>query len=204
MLYFQTINDKLHRLLIEIQGDFPNVRLVGGTALALQYGHRESIDLDFFGEVEDESEAIFQKLSKHGKVQIIKSSLNIKIFSVDGIKVDFVNYNYEWIDQPVVEQGITLASDKDIAAMKITAITGRGSKKDFVDLYFLLTHYTISEILKMYENKYPEASLYLALKSLTFFEDADIQPNPKMFSEIHWDAVKNKIRSVVNDYISNT
>jgi hypothetical protein len=203
VLYFQTINEKLHRLLIAIQGDFPNVRLVGGTALALQYGHRESIDLDFFGEVEEESEAIFQKLSKHGKVQIIKSSLNIKIFSVDGIKVDFVNYNYEWIDQAVVEQGITLASDKDIAAMKIAAITGRGSKKDFVDLYFLLTHYTIGEILEMYENKYPEASLYLALKSLTFFEDADIQPNPKMFSDIQWDAVKNKIRSVANEYISN-
>lgn len=204
MLYIQTISSKLHRLLIAIQSDFPNVRLVGGTALALQYGHRESVDLDFFGEIEAECETISQVLNKYGKVQIIKSSINIKIFTVDGIKVDFVNYNYKWLEQPIVEQGITLATDKDIAAMKIAAITGRGSKKDFFDMYFLLTHYSLSEILNLYERKYPEASIYLALKSLSFFEDADMQPNPKMLTDISWDNVKNKIRSVVKEYISNS
>jgi predicted nucleotidyltransferase component of viral defense system len=201
VLYLNTVSDKLHRLLIAIQSDFPDVRLVGGTALALQYGHRESIDLDFFGDVEEESQTIVEKLSKYGKVQTIKASKNIKVFIVDGIKVDFVNYNYPWIDQPIVQQGLTLASDKEIAAMKIAAITGRGSKKDFIDLYFLLDNYSLGEILNLYQLKYQDASIFLALKSLSFFEDADMQPNPKMFSNINWEAIKDRIRLVVNEYI---
>ncbi len=200
MLYFNTISHELHRLLNAIQRDFENLPLVGGTALALHYGHRESIDLDFFGEMTYETEEIVDKIKNYGELQILKRSKNINVFQINDIKVDFVNYSYKWLENPIQDSGITLASDKDIAAMKIAAITGRGSKKDFIDLYFLLNHYTLTEMLTMYQAKYPDASMFLALKSLTFFEDAEIEPMPKMLVQISWEKVKEKIQQVVQEY----
>jgi len=199
MLYLQTVSKKLHRFLTAIQEDtlFKELRLVGGTGLALQYGHRISVDLDFFGNLESESEEIAEWLSQLGQVKILKNSKNIKVFTVNDIKIDFVNYKYPWIDQPVEESGLIIASDKDIAAMKVAAIAGRGSKKDFVDLYFLLQNYTMAQIIDFYESKYSDASLFLALKSLTFFEDADEQPMPKMLKACQWQEVKALVSNEV-------
>lgn len=202
MLYFETVSKELYRLLTSIQEEslFKELRLVGGTALALQYGHRISVDLDFFGNLESETEEVVERLSRLGEVQTIKNSKNIKVFTVNDIKIDFVNYNYPWIDKPLAKSDIVLASEKDIAAMKVAAITGRGSKKDFVDMYFLLKRFTLSQILDFYEKKYPDASMYSALKSLTFFEDADTQPMPKMLQPCDWEEVKavifNEVRAV--------
>ena len=96
---------------------------MGGTALALQYGHRSSVDLDMFGDVPEDDIALLEILEGFGKVQGQKTSKNIKAFVVDNIKVDFVNYtHFPWIDDAVVEDGLRLASPKDIAAMKISAI----------------------------------------------------------------------------------
>lgn len=200
MLYFNTISHELHRLLNAIQRDFENLPLVGVTGLALHYGHRESIDLDFFGEMTYETEEIVDKIKNYGELQILKRSQNINVFQINDIKVDFVNYNYKWLEKPIQDSGITLATDKDIAAMKIAAITGRGSKKDFIDLYFLLNHYTLTEMLTMYEAKYPDASMFLALKSLTFFEDAEIEPMPKMLVQVSWEEVKEQIQQEVRQY----
>lgn len=92
MLQFHTISDELYRLLkyIQQQPGLGDLRLVGGTALALQYGHRESVDLDFFGSLDLEDIAIV--LKPFESVQLIRNSTNIKIYLVNGIKVDFVNY----------------------------------------------------------------------------------------------------------------
>ena len=86
-----------------------------------------------------------------------------------------------------------LASTKDIAAMKINAIEGRGTKKDFIDMYFLLQHYTLDDILKFYAEKYPENSVFRGLMSLSYFEDAEDELMPKMFSNIQWDDMKQFI-----------
>ncbi len=104
---------------------FAPMRLVGGTALALQYGHRQSVDLDMFGPVQFDSLEMRQVLNPLGKLTVVKETSNIKIYLLDGIKVDFVNYAYPWIDNAIEEEGIRLASDKDIAAMNINAIEGR-------------------------------------------------------------------------------
>lgn len=202
MLYFQTVSKELRGLLIAIQEEplFNELRLVGGTALALQYGHRISIDLDFFGRLEAETEEVADRLSRLGQVRTIKNSKNIKVFTVNDIKVDFVNYNYPWIDDPIEESEVIIASDKDIAAMKVAAITGRGSKKDFVDMYFLLQNFTISQIVDFYESKYSDASIFLALKSLTFFEDADAQPMPKMLKACQWQEVKTVMLNEISRF----
>lgn len=158
-----------------------------------------SIDLDFFGNIEEDSIAIREILHNIGPISVFKETSNIKIYTVNGIKVDFVNYKYPWIDAVIEKDGLRLASPKDIAAMKINAIEGRGTKKDFIDMYFLLQHYTLEDILTFYANKYPENSLFRALMSLTYFEDAEKQLMPKMFSKIEWNEMKqfmlNKVAS---------
>jgi len=201
MLQFHTISDELYRLLkyIQQQPGLGDLRLVGGTALALQYGHRESVDLDFFGSLDLEDIAIV--LKPFESVQLIRNSSNIKIYLVNGIKVDFVNYPYAWIDQAVLEEGLVLASDKDIAAMKIAAITGRGSKKDFIDLYFLLKKYSLDEIIAFYIQKFPDATKLIALKSLVYFSDADAEPTPKMIHKVSWEEAKLTIIAATKDFL---
>ena len=127
MLQYKTIEPGTLQLLKELQASpiFEGTRLVGGTALALQLGHRSSIDLDFFGSVQASSEDIRDFLSEEHSITIVKESRNINIYLIDGIKVDIVNYRYQWIDTPVVGDGIVLAGLKDIAAMKIAAVVGR-------------------------------------------------------------------------------
>jgi predicted nucleotidyltransferase component of viral defense system len=202
MLSYKTIEPHTLELLRKLSSDtlLKNVRLVGGTALALQYGHRRSIDLDFFGNITDDAFAFKDMLRQYGTLAIFKESKNIHIYSLDNIKIDFVNYEYPWIDSPIVEDGLILASPTDIAAMKVNAIEGRGTKKDFIDLYYLLQYYTLDDILSFYKKKYPEYSIFRALMSMTYFEDADEQIMPKMFDNTNWDTMKNKIRCTVDNY----
>lgn len=205
MLSYQTVDAHTLELLRRLMAEpiFASLRLVGGTALALQYGHRNSIDLDFFGQLDDDAEEVKAILRKHGKLSVIKESRNIKIYLLNNIKVDFVNYNYSWIDAPILEDELRLASPKDIAAMKINAIEGRGTKKDFIDIYFLLQHYTLHEILTFYQQKYPENSIFRALMSLSYFEDAEAQIMPVMYVPISWDEIKTTIQFQVNQYSNN-
>jgi predicted nucleotidyltransferase component of viral defense system len=176
-------------------------RLVGGTSLALQYGHRNSVDLDFFGALDDDLFNIRKCLTNIGHLSILKETQTIRIYDMDGIKIDIVDYTrYPWLTDPVVEDGLRLASPKDIAAMKINAIEGRGTRKDFVDVYYLLKHYSLSDILGFYQEKYPEYSLFRALMSLTYFEDAEMQDIPKMFIDVPWDNMKSTIIQAVKAY----
>ena len=159
MLSIQTVKPDTLELLkaISVQPEVQETRLVGGTSLALQYGHRQS--------------------------------------------VDFVDYSrYPWIDEPVQGEGFVLASDKDIAAMKVNAIIGRGTRKDFIDLYALLRHYSLPEIMEFYRQKYPEFSEYRALLSMTYFEDAEMQDMPLMFIDTPWEEMKKAIIRAVEAY----
>lgn len=198
MLSYRAIEPRTLELLKGLSGKkfLSEARLVGGTALALQYGHRLSIDLDFFGRINGDFDWI-EELSGLGKLAVVKESPNIHVYIVDGVKVDFVNYPYPWIDDAVREDGISLASPKDIAAMKVNAIEGRGSKKDFIDFYFLLQHYSLQEILDFYVQKYPEHSLLRAVMSLTYFEDAEMQYMPRMFADLAWEDVKSLLQQNV-------
>ena len=202
MLSYNTITSHTLELLKVLMAEplFSSLRLVGGTALALQYGHRNSIDLDFFGDIEEDAETIKEVLRKHGKLSVIKESQNIRLYHLDEIKIDIVNYKYRWIDNPTIDGKIILASPIDIAAMKINAIEGRGTKKDFIDIYFLLQHYSLQEILSFYQKKYPENSIFRALMSLSYFDDAEQQLMPKMLLPIEWEDMKKHILNEVKLY----
>ena len=200
MLFYDTIESGTLDLLKRIQSEpfFENCRLVGGTALALQYGHRKSVDLDFFGSFESDAILVKSLLLKLGPYQTIQESKFIFQYIVDGVKVDFVNYPYPWISPKFEEYALVLASPKDIAAMKLSAITNRGTKKDFIDLYELLEHFTLEQMFGFYREKYTDAIPFMTLKSLTWFEDAEDDPMPFMLKNYSWDDVKEKIITEVN------
>jgi len=181
--------------------EFQNLRLVGGTALALQLGHRKSIDLDLFGEIDFENINHTKTFSEFTKVVTLKKSKNINVFSINDIKVDFVNYSYPWLQIQLVINGIRLARVEDIAAMKLAAITGRGTRKDFVDLYFLLQKFDLKKILGFYNKKYFDGSEYLVLKSLTYFEDAEKDLDIETTENVSWNTVKDHIINCVQSYV---
>ena len=206
MLYLQTIHPDTLELLrkLSLLPELSQMRLVGGTALALQYGHRQSIDLDFFGEMTNTPDEIINKMSEFGDCVVLNNQKSILQLVVSGVKVDVIDYSlYKWIDSPVCENGLKLASVQDIAAMKINAIEGRGSRKDFIDVYMLLKKYSLDEILGFYKQKYPNYSIFRALLSLTFFEDAERESMPIMLIDDSWEQMKNNILSVVEEYQKN-
>ena len=202
MLSYETVVPDTLELLKELMNVpiFSEMRLVGGTALALQYGHRQSVDLDFFGKLNASAEEIDAALGKIGNYTIFNRTENIRMYEVNGVKVDFVNYRYNWIDNMVEEGIIRLASPKDIAAMKVNAIEGRGSRKDFIDMFFLLEHYSFNEIIGFYKEKYPEHSVFRALMSFTYFSDAETQIMPKMLVPFEWEKLKNRIVYEIDSY----
>lgn len=118
----------------------------------------------------------------------------------NGIKVDFVSYRYEPIQKILTIEGVRLAGLKDIAAMKIGAIAGRGRKKDFFDLVELLSHFSISEMMNFYMSKFPSANLFHAVKSLTYFRDAEHDPEPLSLKNLSWQAVKRIVSEEAAKY----
>jgi len=204
MLSYETIEPhtlELLRALTQLP-TLAGTRLVGGTSLALQYGHRNSVDLDFFGtDIAIDEIQLRNEIDTVGNVRVISETKNIKCYTIDNIKIDIVIYNYPWISDMIEQDGLRLASPEDIGAMKINAIEGRGTKKDFIDLYFLLQHYSIEEILDFYKKKYPEHSIFRAMRSLVYFEDAEIQAMPKMFKPVSWEEMKHYIYNVCTNLI---
>ena len=203
MLSIQSVKPDTLELLraISKQPEVQETRLVGGTALALQYGHRQSVDLDFFGRLPEDKDVLIDAVKRIGDVTVLNRSKIILQMVVNQVKVDFVDYSrYPWIDEPIHGDGFVLASDKDIAAMKVNAIMGRGTRKDFIDLYALLQRYSLAEIMGFYQHKYPEFSEYRALLSMTYFDDAEMQDLPIMFIDTPWETMKKVIIKAVNAY----
>ena len=203
MLHYETVDEGTLELLKQLQSlsILSEMRLVGGTSLALQIGHRKSIDIDLFGNLSAEYENLIDELKTLGEVVPLKNSKNIHSLLINNIKVDIVNYEYKWLSNKITNDNIHLATIDDIAAMKLNAIIGRGSKKDFIDLFFILKDYSLATIMGFYTKKYNDVSTFLVLKSLTYFEDADIEEMPFMFNNITWQAVKDNIKKAHASYM---
>jgi len=203
MLYYQAVDSPTLELLKALLSHdlFSGLRLAGGTSLALLIGHRKSIDLDLFGSIDTDVLEINNALGSIGTVTILKDSKNIHIYLLNGIKVDIVNYTYPWLKPPIGTDGLKLASIADIGAMKLAAITGRGTKKDFIDIYFLLKQMSLQEMLENYLQKYDDGSLFLVLKSLVYFEDAEQDEMPFMLIPVEWADLKANIQETHKAYI---
>ena len=169
--------------------------------LSLYWGHRISIDLDFFTDKNIDLDKLEAKVN--GIDQAIMESKNPigRIYSIKNVKTDFVNYPYSFLYEPFSSEGIALAHIDDVVALKLGAIANRGAKKDIYDLYFILQHYTIEQLLQLYIKKYNVADAFPLLKSLTYFGDADEQLPPQLLKEkaLTWPQVKRFIEKKVKE-----
>jgi predicted nucleotidyltransferase component of viral defense system len=179
--------------------ELEDFNLAGGTALALQIGHRISVDLDFFGDVDFTPIDVLNTIHELAQPSsIINQSRAILILNVDGIKVDFVHYRYPLLKPVNKIDGIRLLSTLDIGAMKLAAITNRGRQRDFFDLFFILRLYSLRDLLDAYNTKFSDGSEFLVRKSIVYFEDAEEDDLPTLFDKtITWDMVKTTIENEV-------
>jgi Nucleotidyl transferase AbiEii toxin, Type IV TA system len=172
--------------------------LVGGTSLALQMGHRLSIDLDLFTHEPFNGSVLLDEFKTNYTVQPLTVTDTIFILVVNGIKVDCVRFKYPFAFPLIHLDGIRLADIRDIAPMKLDAVTKRGNKKDFIDMYYLFERYTPQEILQWYDQMFKHATSFHVIRSLTYFEDAEQTEMPVMFDKkVSWSAVKKRMIEVV-------
>ena len=166
--------------------------LAGGTGLALQRGHRTSIDLDLFSSDLVSEDLLLSMLQGIKGITVVSKSPETLHIHVSSTKVSFLGYHYSVLFPFSLYNGIKVADPRDIAAMKLTAIASRGTKRDFVDLYVLSQQYGLDEVLRLFEQKFSQAAfndIHL-MKSLTYFADADRDAMPHMLQPITWDQVK--------------
>ena len=188
-------------LLLQLQRD-ENLKeffLVGGTALALQLGHRFSIDLDLFSNAPFEVQPLIDHLSTNYAFQLNSIAPNTLLGNIKGIKVDFITHAYPLIESLIEEESIKLASILDIAAMKLNAISISGQRlKDFIDMYFILEHYSLSETLDAYQKKYTHSNAMIPLKALTYFDDLNLDLDPPiMTKKLKVDSIKKRLIQAV-------
>jgi len=178
--------------------------LAGGTALALQLGHRTSLDFDFYTQKSFDSKKLHLLLEKKfERVILLQKDEDTLIVEINGVIVSFFKYVYPLIFPLVKQEKFPpLASKEDIAAMKIIAISDRGAKRDFIDIYFLLQEFSLKEIFTFVKKKYPYFNIYVALRGLTYFVDADKRQTRKLylFSTVSWNKVKKFLINEVRKY----
>lgn len=200
MLQYKTVEPITLELLKSLMAEdfLQQFVLVGGTALSLHLGHRKSIDIDLFTISDFNSENIIHNLLKRYSLLILTQLPQTLISEINGIKVDFIRFKYPFIRPVQLIDGIRLLAIEDIAPMKLDAITGRGRKKDFFDLYYLLDIFDIDRLLELYLEKYPHQSTFHVIRSLIYFVDGEKDPDPYIFDKkVTWSLVKKRIISEI-------
>lgn len=197
-MYKQTLAKNTERVLGKItkSGVLEKFYLAGGTALALLLGHRKSEDLDWFSHKSFSNDGIKKALSELGEFQLTGEEQGTVHGVLDEVRVSFLHYDYPMLFPFIRFESVSVADERDIAAMKIDALSSRGSRKDFVDIYFLLQKYALSELMSFFEQKYKNIQfnkLHI-LKSLVFFEDAETEPMPVMMQKMDWEKIKKEIQ----------
>lgn len=174
---------------LERQGSLSGFYLAGGTALALHLGHRRSLDLDFFTSEPFEESALLQRLDGFSLAARDPQTLRGEI---GGTKVSFLGYEYPVLFPQASFLGVAVADPRDIACMKISAITSQGARRDFIDLFAAARLHGLPELLRLFQQKYARVNYNRVhvLKSLTYFENAEKEPAPEMLEPIPWPEVK--------------
>lgn len=181
--------------------DFQQFNLVGGTALALQIGHRISIDLDLFTHEDYDQQNIWSVIQSMGEAERLVDKPPFLQVRLNDVKIDFLKFPYSFVQDYTVIDEVRLAPIKLIAVMKLLAIARRGVKKDFVDLYFILKQYSLHEVVGFFSQLLPNVDLFHILKSLTYFDDAEPDADPKMLEKVSWKDVKRSISEATNHYL---
>jgi hypothetical protein len=208
MFYPETIEpgslELVRRILLlpEIQG----FMLVGGTALALQIGHRRSDDIDLFAQKPFDAERLGSLLEESFGFKLSYLQNNTLKGFVDNTYIDIITHNYPLVSEPVFFNSIPLASIRDIAAMKLNAISGNGTRvKDFIDVYFILKLISFEVIIESFGIKYGNRNEFHAFKSLTYFNDVDLNSWPEMILEpgLNFTMIKNTLLKERDNFLKS-
>lgn len=202
MLYFNTVNELLKSSLLKLMEaeEFSKFRLVGGTALSLQIGHRESIDIDLFSDIEygtlnfNEIEDFLKSNFKYVDFLDVPSAMGKAYFIGENkdntVKLD-IFYTDTYIQPFIEEDGIRMATIEEIIAMKVDVIQRGGRKKDFWDLHALLDSFSIKQMMDFHEQRYPYThDKDLIIKNFTNFDQADDDFDPICFKGKYWEFIK--------------
>lgn len=197
-LHWETIAPQMRALLFRIgRCEFASrFYLAGGTALALQLGHRRSVDLDFFSEtdlVQPETHRLILHELGFLNSQIVEQSFGNFVLMIDNISVGFFSYGYPLVELPLQAENVRLASRHDIGLMKLDSLISRGSRKDFYDVYFIVQDISLNQLLELGKTKYPVFRDFpmLVFKNMVLFDNADRDLQPELLVPVEWEAVKH-------------
>jgi hypothetical protein len=177
--------------------------MAGGTSLALQIGHRLSIDFDWFTQRINDPERVFSIIKSHGvHFQIIDISFETIYIDIKGVQVSFIGYDYPSLIPHSIftyeGKKLKLASIDDIACMKLSAIASRGSRKDFIDLWFIIQQYrSLNEYIQLYTKKFQNRDISHIIRSLVYFEDAESEPEILCKKPFQWEVLKETFENLV-------
>ena len=176
--------------------------LAGGTALALLEGHRISVDLDLFSPTLNDAEELLEDLEGSLQAETTVTSLGRKALDLEisGVRVSLIKYKYPLL-QPTLKprsNRLQLANRDDIATMKLSAITNRGNRKDFIDFWVLIDrHRSLSDYLDLFKTKFSKRDVGHVVRSLVYFAEADDDPPLRLLEPISWEQVKTDLRAAV-------
>ncbi len=200
MLYYETIGLAALELLTKIMKDplFDDFILVGGTALSLKLGHRISIDIDLFSDKPYDENNLVNHLISEYQFELDFIAKNTIKGEINGVQIDCISHQYHWIEKPVIEENIRLAGSLDIAAMKLNAIAGNGTRiKDFIDVAFLSEKLSFNNMIEAYRQKY-NSNPIIPVKSITYFDDINFDEPIKMTKgkSFNWKNIENRLKEM--------
>jgi len=198
LLHWSTLGEERTAILKMLVDQMPisGSYLAGGTALALMLGHRQSVDLDWFCTYQFDPEQLARQLSSLAEFETSDAAKGTLHGIFNGLRITWLYYPNPMLDTFTTTSempGLKLASLRDIAVMKLAPLSHRGSAKDFIDLYILAKHnIALRQIIEDMPAKFPGKKInnYHIIKSLSYFDDAECEPLPKMFIDFDWQSLK--------------
>lgn len=203
MLHKEVIEPGTLELLKKLQkeSELKTFNLVGGTSLALQLGHRKSIDLDLFTDTEFDLEELTSMLIAKYNLRVSYARKQTLKGFINEVMIDCIRFDYPHLESPRTIDGIRLESIPDIIAMKLSAIAQNGTRiKDYIDIAYLSPLYTLEEMLDFYCRKYPNANIMMPTKALTYFNDINFEESVVMINHnFCWEKIADRLMDMVQN-----
>ncbi len=205
----EVLDEAGHAAAVRLAAATRDFHLAGGTALALRLGHRVSLDLDLFSAKNslgaEQRQTLFDALKTSGPLNIKEAKDGTCHLNLGGTAVSLFHYDYATLCRPQSWLGLDIASLEEIAAMKLSAVLGRGSKKDFIDLYEICQQLGLNRVMATAGRKFPLHTDFplQAARALLYFDDAEKEPMPRMLAAISWEDVKSYFEGMIPKYVKN-
>lgn len=203
MLHLETVTPTLLKIIRAVSAEplFEKFRLVGGTALSLQLGHRMSIDADFFSNEDFDKDAATNVLSSIlPGFMVLRKSLHGFAAMYEGVKLDLYTWATPFLLSPVESDGIRMADLPDIAALKLEAITNRKEEKDFRDIHALLLRYNFADLIRFFRERYPNHSPRILTDHLLAVPFVEQDPTIRVFTVDSWEKIGSDIVQAVTSF----